>query len=413
MQVSLAELESMAISAGLDSLVAGNADPTMWIRFEAEVRSAHAAAATRLRQQGGERCVELLRLLEHEEQTRCQAFQGALMGEVHGPVYQATVRSILEKLLAKLETCSYEPTIYRGAAQCLSEYMSALNHHCDTCAVPSPSDDLNGLGAIAEAAGESEFLDTVSVASAESIHSDSTHSSLRSGGVQSIASSDNQGAHPLSHPSTAETGAPLAVVATLEAKPHAEAAAFAGHTLPHVMSGGAPVLSLGMNDELRKQRRREANRSASVKYRSKKTATLSTMMSDNAALRQQVASLSSQAAVLSAENKLLKQQVSFMQGILQGQPKAQQQLAEQMDAPMLEGGAAWPSVSAASVSAASAAVSAVSAGASAAGVAMPTAAPTFQNAKPHVEVESASESSRFKMDVTEPFTAQQGFGVNL
>jgi hypothetical protein len=101
MEVSLADLESLAISVGLDSLVSGHgaAGPAMWIRFESEVRAAHTAATYRLRAQGGERCHDLIRLLEIEEQTRCQAFQGVLMGEVHGEVYQATIRSILEKLL--------------------------------------------------------------------------------------------------------------------------------------------------------------------------------------------------------------------------------------------------------------------------------------------------------------------------
>jgi len=101
MEVSLADLESLAISVGLDSLVAGNgaAGSAMWIRFESEVRAAHAAATFRLRAPGGERCTDLIRLLEIEEQTRCQAFQGVLMGQIPATVYQSTVRSILEKLL--------------------------------------------------------------------------------------------------------------------------------------------------------------------------------------------------------------------------------------------------------------------------------------------------------------------------
>ena len=74
MEVSLAELEKMAISAGLDTLISGDsglASSTMWIRYEAEVRSAHAAAAIRLRQAGEERSVDLLTLLDIEERTRC------------------------------------------------------------------------------------------------------------------------------------------------------------------------------------------------------------------------------------------------------------------------------------------------------------------------------------------------------
>merc|ERR1719230_2336286 len=58
------------------------------------------------------------------------------MAEVDPSVYQATVSSILEKLLGKLETYALEPHLYQAFAQCLSEYMSALNHHCDICAVP-------------------------------------------------------------------------------------------------------------------------------------------------------------------------------------------------------------------------------------------------------------------------------------
>jgi hypothetical protein len=106
------------------------------VTFEAEVRTAHASAVGRVRQYGGERCAELLRLLEIEEQTRCHAFQETQLGEVRPAVYQATVRSILEKLLGKLETMGSEPALYQGAAQCLSEYMSALNHHSDLSAVP-------------------------------------------------------------------------------------------------------------------------------------------------------------------------------------------------------------------------------------------------------------------------------------
>ena len=54
-------------------------------------------------------CAELLRLCEFEEVTRCQAFQAAMMGEVGPAVYQAAVRSILEKLLGKLEIVAERP----------------------------------------------------------------------------------------------------------------------------------------------------------------------------------------------------------------------------------------------------------------------------------------------------------------
>lgn len=268
------------------------------------MRSAHAAACSRLRQQGSERCFELVRLLEIEEQTRCQAFQGVLMGEVNGRLYQSAVRSILEKLLAKLETWSHEPTLYRGAAQCLSEYMSSLNHHCDTLAVPSPSNaatDLTGLDAIVESEGEDKYnLDASSICSAESLHSDSTLSSVRSDRVLSLGETSSQclgfGGETVSTAAAAVSVLPTSVPQM------------------HVM----PTFTAS-KEELRKERRRESNRNASTKYRSKKTATLSTLMAENAQLRQQVASFSSQCAVLGAENKLLKQQVSFLQGILQGQ----------------------------------------------------------------------------------------------
>ena len=109
-----------------------------WVTFfEAAVRSAAATALGRLRAQSHERCAEVLRLCEFEEQTRCQAFQAAMMGEVSPAVYQAAVKSILDKLLGKLETTfAPEPSLRQAAAQCLSKYMSALNHHCDICAVP-------------------------------------------------------------------------------------------------------------------------------------------------------------------------------------------------------------------------------------------------------------------------------------
>jgi len=321
LEVSLAELESMA--EGIDSLMDGS--PTVasavWVRYESEVRAAHAAATSRLRQHGGERCYELFRLLEIEEQTRCHAFQGVLMREVPGPVYQSTLRSILEKLLAKLETMSSEPALYRGVAQCLSEYMSALNHHCDTCSVPSAEEDLAGLKAIAETEAEAlEAFDSSSIASADSHHSDSTNnSSVRSERVLSV---DAGGGGVLTSVATIATG-----IGGVGVVPSA---------LPTVSGCGASTAG-SLTEEQRKQRRRESNRSASSKYRSKKTTTLSTLMAENAALRQQVASFSSQTAVLSAENKLLKQQVSFLQGILQGQPGASQQAGGAPTPPPAEG----------------------------------------------------------------------------
>jgi len=143
-RISLEDLQSMA-NDELEGVLwptpdaippsPGGAD-NAWVRFEAEVRKANASAQSKMRQHAGERSLELLRLLEIEELTRCQAFQAALMGEVPPVVYSRTVRSILEKLLGKLECFSAEPALYQSAAQCLSEYMSALNHHSDICAVP-------------------------------------------------------------------------------------------------------------------------------------------------------------------------------------------------------------------------------------------------------------------------------------
>ena len=120
--------------------------PNAWVTFEATVRSAASTALGKLRAEGGPPCTELLRLCEFEEQTRCQAFQAAMMGEVGPAVYQATARSIVEKLLGKLETYAPEPSLYQAAAQCLSEYMSALNHHCDICAVPQVRSSRHRVG---------------------------------------------------------------------------------------------------------------------------------------------------------------------------------------------------------------------------------------------------------------------------
>ena len=139
--IALSELESMADGVSLASLESIIAETSLrrddqWLTYQQQVVSAFGGATSRLRLAMGERAADLIRLLEIEEQTRCQAFQATLMGEVRAPVYQTAVRSILEKVLAKLETLGAEPLAYQAAAQCLSEYMSALNHHCDICAVP-------------------------------------------------------------------------------------------------------------------------------------------------------------------------------------------------------------------------------------------------------------------------------------
>ena len=91
MEVSLADLEPLFNSVGLDSIINGSsaAGSAVWIKFESEVRAAHTAALGRLRAHLGERCADLVRWIEIEEQTRIQAFQGVLMGEVPGEMYQA------------------------------------------------------------------------------------------------------------------------------------------------------------------------------------------------------------------------------------------------------------------------------------------------------------------------------------
>merc|ERR1711918_115963 len=60
----------------------------------------------------------------------------------------------------------------------------------------------------------------------------------------------------------------------------------------------------------------ESNKKAASKYRSKKSTSMQQVMGELSQLRQQMASFSSQNAVLAAENKLLKQQVAFLQGML-------------------------------------------------------------------------------------------------
>jgi hypothetical protein len=297
MEVSLADLESMALSAGLESLVSGGTSPstsaTLWQRFEGEVRAAHARAMHGLQALGGDadmwgqlpRTEELLRLLQQEEQTRCQAFQAAMMGEVPAHVYQATVRSILEKLLGKLEALSGDQMLYRGAARCLSEYMSSLNHHCDTCVVPcgaAPMEADRSMNVIFEAEDAFESEELYSESS-----SDIGSAGYGEGGRERAAT----------------WGAP---------------GSFQPGTAP--LQNAAPGLTGPLSAEERKQRRRESNRAASSKYRSKKSGTVSTLMADNNQLRGQMAQLGSQNAVLTAENQLLKQQVAFLQGILKEPP---------------------------------------------------------------------------------------------
>jgi len=300
MEVSMDELAGLASSVELE-MILRQGDPAMghrdnsWVSFEAEVRSAHAKSLQRLRQEralpyseAGERLNEIVRLLEIEEQTRCQAFQAALMGEVHKGLYQQAVRSIIEKLLGKLETLATEPAVYQGAAQCLSEYMSALNHHCDICnnlSLPLAG-GAKPLPAIEEGssyADYSEDTDTISNLGSEADSIDAAHDSLARCVLAGVASSSA-----------------------------------AGH-----VAGTMPALESEEERERRKkERRRESNKRAASKYRSKKTITHGQLVNENGQLRAQLAASSSQNAVLAAENRLLKQQMAFLQSMLQGNPTA-------------------------------------------------------------------------------------------
>ena len=316
-----------------------------WVAFEAEVRSKAATAFGRLRAHGGERCAELLRLCELEEQTRCQAFQAAMMGEVGPAIYQSAVRSILEKLLAKLETyasaASAGPYVdmgfYQATAQCLSEYMSALNHHCEICAAPQRTPPA-GLPAIAEegshahqmdAHDERDYLDSSDYPSelgSEDAETLSVHSE------PSLSSSFCP-----RHRAHSEPGSAIGALGVLPAGAlgggGAAGVGAASGMVPGVggvgsLVGGVSIGGIGGGghvheldarsmDELRKERRREANKKASVKYRSRKANSMQQVLADVAAARQQAADLTSRNAVLTAENQLLKQQVAFLQGMLQ------------------------------------------------------------------------------------------------
>ena len=311
--IALSELESMADGVSLASLESIIAETSLrrddqWLTYQQQVVSAFGGATSRLRLAMGERAADLIRLLEIEEQTRCQAFQATLMGEVRAPVYQTAVRSILEKVLAKLETLGAEPLAYQAAAQCLSEYMSALNHHAEICASGH------------EYPPSRSSLPAIDEGSALGYQSD--HScSIRS--EESLATSHR----------SEETLSMLSDADSLYGRAHA-------------LSADGSGLSLAPEDRyaVRKERRRESNKKAATKYRSKKSANISAMMAENAALHHQAAGLSSQVAVLAAENRLLKQQMGFLQNLLQGNPELAAQLAA--------AGAAGGSASAAAAAAA-------------------------------------------------------------
>jgi len=205
------------------------------------------------------------------------------MGEVRPAVYVGTVRSILEKLLGKLETFSAEPALYQSAAQCLSEYLSSLNHHSDICAVPR-SPGAAPLPAIEEGRDYGELSSDLYSERSEDTDTLSVHSE------QMVTSADA--------PAVATDGFCFV-----------SAAGTSG------AADGFGVSAMSLED-IRKERRRESNKKAASKYRSKKTVSMQQVLTETMQLRQQMAGLTSQNAVLAAENKLLKQQVAFLQGML-------------------------------------------------------------------------------------------------
>ena len=305
-ELPMAELEACVeacmMSASTSSLFDPRTHPEHeWVTFEADVRNAASVAVDRLRAQPSEPS-ELLRLCMFEEQTRCQAFQAAMMGEVGPAVYQAAVRSIIEKLLRKLELYAPDPSLYQAAAQCLSEYMSALNHHCDICTVPRSTAP---LPAIAEGREAGMGIDP----SLYGLDSSDYPSELGSEDAETLSvHSETVSDHSNNLRAYGHVAAP---------RPSAAGA-------PEDGSFGLAFTAGAMNDEqLRKERRRESNKKASVKYRSKKSSSMQQVLSDYQAARQQVSTLSSQNAVLTAENQLLKQQVEFLQNMLQGRQPAE------------------------------------------------------------------------------------------
>lgn len=277
----MSELESMACCPDvLNELVA--ADPVQC--FDGNVRSVHAVAVLRLHQRGGDyRWDELARLVEREEQTRCQAFAQLSASEFDGPmrshIYVCTVRSIIDKLIAKLEMWADDPASYQASMSCLSDYFSALNHHCDICTPTATRAAASSLPAISEDGGVS--TDAEMRESGLSVSEDTV----------SVAGSDIAGSQQLFNATPTVDGP-------------------SGHH-------GGPRRRL--SDAERLERRRESNKRAASKYRSKRTDNMQGASEENGELRQQVGVLTNRVAVLGAENELLKQQVAFLQNILQNQ----------------------------------------------------------------------------------------------
>lgn len=72
-----------------------------------------------------------------------------------------------------------------------------------------------------------------------------------------------------------------------------------------------------LSDAERLERRRESNKRAASKYRTKRTDHIHGASQENIELRQQVGMLTNRVSVLAAENELLRQQVTFLQSMLQ------------------------------------------------------------------------------------------------
>ena len=113
-----------------------------FVVFEAEVRRQFTAAQTKLREMGKKTPLNdmpICRAVEAEEQSRVVAFQQCLMGGLT-EAYQSTVQCIIQNILGNLAVLGGDPSLFQGATQCLSDYMSALNHHSSIC-VEEPEEE--------------------------------------------------------------------------------------------------------------------------------------------------------------------------------------------------------------------------------------------------------------------------------